>query len=88
MQERLSDLADRDIIDLDSGARLGSLRDAIVDPENGRILALIVPGRLKSLGLLGREEETVIPWETVEKIGADLIFVRLGRRQPPQRQMW
>ena len=41
----------------------------------GKVTALIIPGRLKWLGLLGREPETVIPWERIHRLGADIIFV-------------
>ena len=75
-EERLSQLAEKDVIDLRLGARLGSVRDALIDLRTGRVTALIVPGRLKSLGLLGREEELFIPWEALKQVGEDLIFVR------------
>ncbi|MBQ1704447.1 MAG: YlmC/YmxH family sporulation protein [Clostridia bacterium] len=80
MLERLSGLACREVIDLSTGARLGGVRDAVIDLDRGSVTALIVPGRLRSLGLLGREEEIRIPWQAVQKIGEDLIFVRLGRQ--------
>lgn len=69
MEERISDLSLREVIDLDSGRRLGRVRDALIDTQTGRVAALIVPGRLRCLGLLGREEEILLPWETLEKLG-------------------
>ena len=75
-EERLSQLAARDVIDLSRGMRLGCVRDAVIDVTSGRVTALVVPGRLKSLGLLGREEELFIPWEAIQQVGEDLIFVR------------
>ena len=47
--------------------------------------ALIVPGRLRLLGLLGREEDIVFPWTAVRRVGEDVILVegaekRSGRR--------
>ncbi|MBR5390352.1 MAG: YlmC/YmxH family sporulation protein [Clostridia bacterium] len=80
MLERLSDLSCRQVVDLDSGARIGAVRDAVIDLQTGRVTALIVPGRLRSLGLLGREEEICVPWEAVRRVGEDLIFVRLRRK--------
>ena len=69
------------MIDFDSGRRLGRVRDALVDTRTGRVTALIVPGRLRCLGLLGREEEILLPWETLEKLGEDILLVRRGRRE-------
>lgn len=79
MEERVSDLSFREVIDLDSGRRLGRVRDALVDGDTGKISALIVPGRLRCLGLLGREEELVLPWETLERLGEDILLVRRGK---------
>ena len=73
--ERITDLSYKEVIHLESGQRLGYVRDAEIDPETGRVTALIIPGRLKWLGLLGREPETVIPWERIHRLGADIIFV-------------
>ena len=73
--ERILDLSYKEVIDLGSGQRLGYVRDAEIDPENGKVTALVIPGRLKWLGLLGREPETVIPWERIHRLGEDIIFV-------------
>lgn len=77
--ERITDLSYKEVIHLESGQRLGYVRDAEIDPHSGRVTALVIPGRLKWLGLLGREPETVIPWERIRRLGEDIIFV--GERQ-------
>ncbi len=73
--QRITDMSYKEVIDLRSGQRLGYVRDAEIDPETGKVTALIIPGRLKWLGLLGREPETVIPWEGIHRLGEDIIFV-------------
>ena len=73
--ERITDLSYKEVIHLESGQRLGYVRDAEIDPHSGRVTALVIPGRLKWLGLLGREPETVMPWERIHRLGADIIFV-------------
>ena len=45
-----------------------------VDLESGRVLALVVPGRLRFFGLLGREPDRIFPWESVKRFGADIIL--------------
>ena len=37
--------------------------------------ALVVPGRRRFFGLLGREEDKVIPWGAVKRFGEDIILV-------------
>ena len=74
-RERIVDLSYKEVICLETGQRLGYVQDAEIDPESGRVTALIIPGRLRWLGLLGREAETVIPWERIRRLGEDIIFV-------------
>lgn len=73
--QRITDLSYKEVIDLQTGQRLGYVRDAEIDPETGKVVALIIPGRLRWLGLLGREAETVVPWEGIRRLGEDIIFV-------------
>ena len=81
------DLRDKEIIDLHSGNRFGFVCDAEITMPEGQVTALVVPGRARFFGLLGREEDLVIPWERITKIGEDIILVELEgdpRRHPRQ----
>ena len=51
------------------------LGDVAVDLETGRVKALVVPGRLRLFGLLGREKDHVFPWSSVRRFGEDIILV-------------
>jgi len=70
---------------LPSASRYGWVGDVEVDLDSGQVRALVVPGRLRLFGLLGREEDRVFPWEAVRRFGADTILVetpplsRLGK---------
>lgn len=79
MESRLSDLRNRELIDVAEGCRFGCVEDVEVDWEQGKILSLVVPGRLRFFGLLGREEDIIIPVEAVKRFGEDLILVDSGR---------
>lgn len=74
-----------EIINVSDGSRYGWVGDVEVDLESGQVRALVVPGRLRLFGLLGREEDRVFPWEAVRRFGADTILVetpplsRLGK---------
>ena len=43
----------------------------------GKILAIIVPGPSKVFGFFGREDEYIIPYECICKIGPDVILVNV-----------
>ena len=74
---KISDLRMREIVNIVDGRRMGLIKDIDIDLENGRIAALILPGPSRLLGLLGRDEEVVIPWEKIVKIGIDVILVEV-----------
>ena len=42
-----------------------------------RIEALIVPGPGKFLGIFGKDNDFVVPWKDIKKIGVDVILVEL-----------
>ena len=85
MECRVSELRYKEIINVSDGSRYGWAGDVEVDLDSGQVRALVVPGRLRLFGLLGREEDRVFPWEAVRRFGADTILVetpplsRLGK---------
>ena len=70
-----SDLRYREVIDIHTGLRLGYVCDLEFDDTDGRIISLITPGRAKMFGLLGREDDYVLPWSCIVRIGSDIILV-------------
>ncbi|HHY45040.1 MAG TPA: YlmC/YmxH family sporulation protein [Firmicutes bacterium] len=77
---RASDLATRDVVNTVDGRRLGNIVDVELDLTNGRIVAVIVPGQPKMLGVFGRSDDYVVPWENIKKIGEDVILVEISER--------
>lgn len=75
MDVRLGDLRYKEVINISDGTRYGYVGDVELDVETGRVRAIVVPGRLRLLGLLGREEEQVFPWQAVRRFGEDIILV-------------
>ena len=60
--------------------------DISFEPETARITGVILYGRLKLFGLLGREEDTAIPWGDIEKIGTDVLLVHGSIRRSPNEK--
>ena len=75
MECRGSELRYKEIINVTNGSRVGYVGDVVMDLEDGKVNALVVPGRLRLFGLLGREPDTVFPWSAVRRFGADTILV-------------
>ena len=72
----LYELGCKEVINLNDGARLGYIRDVEFELDTGKIKSLIIPGKLRFFGLLGRESDRVILWDEIEQMGEDFIFVK------------
>ena len=75
MDTRMGQLRLKEIISIGDGSRFGYVGDLDQDLDSGQVKALVIPGRLRWFGLLGREEVMVIPWEAVHRFGEDTIVV-------------
>lgn len=82
----LLELCDKDVISLLSGANLGRVDDLNIDEATSQVTELIIYGKLRWFGLLGREEDIKIPWQEIATIGQDAILVRTLPTRVAQRQ--
>jgi YlmC/YmxH family sporulation protein len=60
--------------------------DALFETQTGQLIALIAPGNSRFFGLFGREDDHVIPWEYIKRIGEDIILVDAPERYRPDRE--
>lgn len=75
MNCRVVDLRHKEVISKSDGTRLGFVDDVEVDTCSARVVAIVIYGRLKCGGLLGRCDDIVIRWENIELIGEDTVIV-------------
>lgn len=73
---RMADLRQKEVISVKDGGRLGFVCDIELDAHCAAVTALIIYGRGRLLGLLGRGEDIVIPWKDIEMIGEDIVLVK------------
>ena len=88
MEGRVTQLRYKEVIDVSDGSRFGYVEDVEVDWREGKVRALVVPGRLRLFGLLGRGEDVIVPFEAVKRFGEDIILVdsgQIGLRQKRRR---
>ena len=71
----LEELHHKDVIQARTGANLGRADDLAFSPETGRIEGLILHGRPRLFGLLGRQEDNTLPWGDLAQWGEDVILV-------------
>lgn len=74
-----SDLWSKEVINVTDGRRLGLVEDVELDLKTGKIDALVIPGRQGFLGLFGGSQDLVINWGQIQKIGEDVILVRVEK---------
>ena len=65
----------KEVIDIETGERLGYIDDAEFDLANSQITALVIYGRKKFLGLFGKEDNINIPCANIKVIGDDVILI-------------
>ena len=75
MTSYFSELRYKEVIDIHTGLRLGYVCDLEFDDAEGRLVSRVTPGRSKFFGLLGREDDYVLPWGCIVRIGGDIILV-------------
>lgn len=71
---RLSDLQDKDVVDLKSGVKIGNIIDIKIDAE-GIITSLILE-RKRFSKLFSNSDEVDIPFKNIVKIGEDVILIK------------
>jgi YlmC/YmxH family sporulation protein len=75
---KISELKQREVININDGRRLGIVYDVEIDMEEGKIDAIVVPGTGRVFGLFSKESDIVVSWENIKKIGTDVILVEGG----------
>ena len=77
------ELCSKEVVQLKDGACLGRVDDLELDADTARIGSLLLLGRPRLFGLMGRGETRTIPWAGIERIGLDGILVRTDIPGPP-----
>lgn len=72
---RIAELRYKEIINVSNGHRLGFVSDVDMDVISGKVMALIVPGPCRFFGLFGREDDYVLPFDAISRIGSDIILI-------------
>ncbi len=71
----ITDLCKKEIINLKDGCRLGNVCDVEIDTCTGHIISIVVFGKGKFWGLMGKCDDIKIGWCDIKVIGDDTILV-------------
>lgn len=72
---KASELRQKEIINIADGKRLGFVSDVEINMETGIIEAIIIPSESRLFRIISKDNDTVIPWEDIKKIGIDVILI-------------
>ncbi|HAR86027.1 MULTISPECIES: YlmC/YmxH family sporulation protein [unclassified Clostridium] len=69
----INSLKTMEIIDINTGTKLGYIKDFKVNCEEYKLEAIILP--TQKSGWFSKNEDIELPWERIKKIGVDVILV-------------
>ena len=72
---RIDELKNKQVVCVKNGCVLGYISDVIISTENGSLEEIVIFGRPRLFGLLGHEEDIIIPWNDIEVIGRETILI-------------
>lgn len=81
---RITDMHNKEVINVCDGHRLGCVDDVEVDTCTAQLVSIVIRGRSKLLGLAGRQEDIVINFKDIEVIGEETVLVRYQHPFTPQ----
>ncbi len=69
----ICNLKNMEVIDVNTGAKIGFIKDFKIDCEEFKIVSIIIPSF--KMALFNKSNFIEIPWERVIKVGIDVILV-------------
>ena len=72
----LSELKQKEILDITDGTKIGFVDDVEMDLENSAVTSLVVYGRPRFFGLLGRDDDMIIRCDEISVVGKDTILIK------------
>lgn len=69
----INNLKSMEVVDVESGCKLGYMKDMVVDCTDNKVISILVPGQ--KIIWFSKNKEIEIPWNRIVKIGVDVILV-------------
>ena len=76
MKCRIVELRSKDVININTGRKLGTVGDVEVDTCTAKLVAVVIYGKPKLFGLLGHDDDCVVCWDDIAVIGEDSVLVK------------
>lgn len=69
----INNLKMMEVIEINTGVKLGYIKDFIIDCKNYKVKSIILPSQ--KLSWFNKDNFIELPWEKVRKIGVDVVLV-------------
>ena len=79
----ITDLRNKKVINAKNGCVLGNVCDVEIDTCTGKVVEIVIYGRLRCCGLMGRDEDIRISWDDISVIGDETVLVCIERFEKP-----
>lgn len=66
-------LRSMEVIDINTGGKVGFIKDIKIDYEEQKVISIILPGEVK--GWFSKTEDIEVPWKDVIKVGIDVMII-------------
>lgn len=73
---RIEELRNKQVVCVHTGDVLGYVSDIEIDSKSGKLQSLVIFGKTRVLGLFGKSEDIIIPWDDIEVIGQETVLVK------------
>ena len=74
---KITDLTKKDIINVKDGAKLGPIKDVQINLADGKVIAIVLDGPRRFMGLMSAGKDNVVPWERIKLIGVHAVLVEV-----------
>ncbi|HEY5524321.1 MAG TPA: YlmC/YmxH family sporulation protein [Clostridium sp.] len=65
-----------EVIDINSGSKVGHIKDIKIDCDEQKVLSILLPGEVK--GWFSKSEDLEVKWCDIIKVGVDVILIDLS----------
>ncbi len=73
---RIAELRNKQVVCVKSGEIIGYISDIEINTKTGNLQSLVIFGKPKLMGLFGKYEDIIIPWNDIEVIGQETVLVK------------
>ncbi|MCD7803816.1 MAG: YlmC/YmxH family sporulation protein [Oscillospiraceae bacterium] len=75
MKCTLTELKHKEIIETKTGTMLGKISDIEIDTDGASVVSVIVYGRPRLFGILGRDSDMIIRYSDIDLVGRDTVLI-------------